>query len=263
MTQTAINNQNHHKPRKISGINAKGGVGKSTILKNLAHKLAIMGYKILFIECDFQRNTSKMLPKQPKYDLTHVIMEQVPIKKTIYPLRENLFILPAARKLDKAANYIVVNGRRAYDVLKQQIDTLTEYDFILFDYPPNWTAVTEAALRASDELLIPVLLEQYSIDGLIELFDKIQEELYDHKLTILGIVPSNVNFSTLLSQEYLDQLKDQFPNQVTPYIRTDKQIPRSQAFRQTIFDFNPRSKAAQDIEQLAIHIITTGGNSHE
>jgi|SRR5579871_648609 len=263
MTQAELTSTNHHKPRKISCLNAKGGLGKSTILTNLAHKLAMLGYKVLFIECDFQRNTSKMLPEQPKYDLTHVITEQVSIKEAVYQLRENFFIVAAARKLDKAANHIVINGRRAYDVLKHQVETLTEYDFILFDYPPNWTAVTEAALRASEELLIPVLLEQYSIDGLVELFDKIQEELYDHKLTILGIVPSNVDFSTVLSQEYLDQLNAEFKDKILPYIRTDKQIPRSQAFRKTIFEFNPRSKAAKDLEQLTEFIIQAGADTYE
>jgi len=266
MTQAELTSTNHKKTkkiRKISCINAKGGVGKSSFLKNAAHKLALLGYQVLFIECDFQRNTSKMLSEPIAYTMNEVITKDIPITQATYKLRDNLYIVPAHPDLDKAAKHIIINAPRSYYSLKRAVDQLTEYDFILFDYSPNWTAVTETALRASDELLIPVLLEQYSIDGLVELFEKIEKELFDHELTILGIIPYNVDFTSKLANHFLPFLKEKFKDKLTNIVRTDQQIPQSQVFRQTIFDFNPRSKAAKDIEQVAEYIINTEGNDHE
>ena len=108
------------KQRKISKFTAKGGVGKSSILENIAAYLALMEYKVLFIECDMQRNVSKILPEPPEYNLNDVIIGRVSIQQAIYQARENFFILPADRNLDKAANHIVVNGRKAYDSLKSE-----------------------------------------------------------------------------------------------------------------------------------------------
>jgi chromosome partitioning protein len=266
MTQAELTSTKHRKTkktRKISCINAKGGVGKSSFLENTAHKLALLGYQVLFIECDFQRNTSKMLTEPIQYTMNEVLTQDISIAQATYKLRDNLFIVPAHPDLDKAAKHIIVNAPKSYYSLKREVDTLTEYDFILFDYSPNWTAVTETALRASDELLIPVLLEQYSIDGLVELFDKIHKELFDHELTILGVIPYNVDFTAKLANHFLPFLQEKFKDKLTNIVRTDQQIPQSQVFRQTIFDFNPHSKAAKDIEQVADYIIHTGGNDHE
>jgi ATPases involved in chromosome partitioning len=250
------------KQRKISKFTAKGGVGKSSILENIAAYLALMEYKVLFIECDMQRNVSKILPEPPEYNLNDVIIGRVSIQQAIYQARENFFILPADRNLDKAANHIVVNGRKAYDSLKRAVNELTEYDFILFDHSPSYSPITEAALRASDEILVPVELEPYAIDGLIEMFEKLQEELYDHELILTGIVPNKVDFSSTMTQQYLDQINEEFKDKVTPYIRIDKQIPRSQAWRKTIFEFNEHSKAAQDIIKVVAHIIKAGENNN-
>lgn len=266
MTQAELTSTNHRKlkkTRKISCINAKGGVGKSSFLKNLAHKLALLGYKVLFIECDFQRNTSKMLAEPIENTMMEVITKDIPIDQATYKLRDNLYIVPAHPDLDKAAKHIIVNAPQSYYSLKREVDKLTQYDFILIDYSPNWTAVTETALRASEELLIPVLLEQYSIDGLVELINKTSKELFDHKLTILGIIPYDVDFTHKLAHHFLPSLQAKWKGYVTNIVRTDQQIPQSQVYRQTIFDFNPRSNAAKDIEQIAEYVISKGENDHE
>lgn len=253
--------QEAKKPRKISTYNMKGGLGKSTLTGNLAHALALLGYKTLFIECDMQRNASSILQERPKHTLTDVLTEKITLPQAIHQARENYFLVQADRNLDEAAHYIVMKGWKAYTHFKRAVQELTTYDFILFDYSPSWSAVTEAALLASDELLVPCELEPYSIDGLIEMFHKLREKLDEHKLEITGITPTKVDFTSTMTHQYLQQLKETFKEKVTPIIRQDKQFPRSQAYRKTIFEFNPKSKAAQDITELA-KFFTNGGNNN-
>jgi cellulose biosynthesis protein BcsQ len=59
----------------ISILNFKGGVGKTSISTNAAHKLAMMGYKVLLIDCDLQHNASNLIPLKERKTttLTHFI----------------------------------------------------------------------------------------------------------------------------------------------------------------------------------------------
>lgn len=263
MTQAELTNQNHKKTRVFSDWTPKGGIGKSSLAVQIAACLAEMGKKVLLIEIDMQRNASKtLLSESPEYNITHIITEKVPITQAIYQARENLFVIAADRDLDQAANHILINGRKAYDVLKRAIDSLTGYNVVIFDHSPNWTTVTNAALRASKEILVPVELEPYAIDGIIEMFEKLQDEMYDHELTITGIIPNKVDFRSPMTQTYLSQVTEEFKKKVTPYIRIDKQIPQSQAYKQTIFEFNSYSKSAKDIRKLVDFIINSGDNDN-
>jgi len=265
MTQaelTSTHQQKTKKTRKIGYFNMKGGQGKSTLSENIAAALAQMGHRVLLIELDMQRNASSIYSGEIKYTLTDVLTERVGLKEAMYQARENFYIIPADTELDTAANYIVSKGRRAYKILARQIEELTDFDFILFDHSPSWSAVSETAHLASEELLVPCELEPYAIDGILSMFKKLEEHLEDHKIQLVGIIPNRVNFSSSMTSQYLQQLKDTFKEKVTPIIRIDKQIPRSQAYRETIFEHNPKSKAAADIQELAFFIISAGDNSH-
>jgi len=248
------------KQRKISVFNMKGGLGKSTIAAYLGHAFALLGYTALLIECDMQKNASSILPEAPPHTLTDVLTERVPLKKAIYQARENFFIVPADRRLNTAANHIVSQGRKAYKSLTKATQELTEYDIILYDHSPSYSAVTETALLASKELLIPCELEPYSVEGLIEMFNKLQEDLDDHELDIAGIVPTLVDLRYAMTHQYLRQLRETFKEKITPVIRTDADIPKAQSFKQTIFEHHPNSKAAQDIKELALYLIGDSAN---
>ena len=209
-----------------------------------------------------QKNSSSIYKGEIQNTLTHVLTERTTLRQAMYEARDKFFIIPADGELDTAANYIVSKGRKAYKILARGVQELTDFHFILFDHSPSWSAVSETAHLASNELLVPCELEPYAIDGLLSMFNKLEENLDEHKLQLIGIIPSKVNFSSSMTSQYLQQLKDTFKEKVTPIIRIDKQIPRSQAYRETIFEHNPKSKAAKDIQELALFILNSGGDTN-
>jgi len=251
--------------KRVSIFNMKGGTGKSTLAVNLAHALALQGQHTLLIDCDLQGNASSILPEQSKPTLTDVLTGQVTLDQAVKFAREGLDVVPADRQLNTAANYIVSKGRKAYTILRRAIQELPQYDVVLFDHSPSYSTVTEAALLASDELLVPCELSPYPIEGLLSLFDKLGEELDDHQLALTGIVPMNVDLRYAMSHQYLTELKNTFNEKITLVIRTDAAIPRAQAHHQTIFEYDPQSKAAQDIQNLATSLFpirsTTSGET--
>lgn len=242
--------------RKISVLNFKGGVGKTSFVINVGHKLALDGYNVLIVDCDLQANASTLLKEQHKPTLLDVIRETAEATEAIQNARENLDILPSDSNLDKAAPYIISSGNDGYYILKNQLDAIAKlgvYDFVLFDHSPSYSAVTESALLASDEMIIPCELGTFSIEGLLQMIDKLTGTLSkrNHAIAVSGLVPFKYNASIAMHATYLKDLGESFENEVMPLVRTDTAVGKSQHFHQSVFEYDPKSKAAQDFTELA------------
>lgn len=237
--------------RTISVLNFKGGVGKTSTATNVAHALARRGVPVLLIDCCLQANTSSLLPEIDGPTLTHVLRGQAPLEATIRQARENLWVVPADMQLDKAGNHIVAEGRRAYYRLRGDVQKLTGFAFVLLDHAPTYSAVSEAGLLASDEMLIPVELATFPVEGLLGMLDKLGDDLVDHTLAITGIVPAKLNRGHKMHRDYLRDLGDTFGAKVLRPIRTDTAVEHAQAYHQTVVEYSPKSKAARDFRIVA------------
>ena len=236
--------------RCISIINFKGGVGKSSLAMNLAHLLTLQGSQVLLVDCDLQANSSSLLAASNPPTLTHFLQGQAQLSAVVRPARKGLYVIPADRDLTLAAAHIHAR-RSAYYVLRDAVWQVRGCDFVLFDHAPGYTPVTEAALLASKELLIPCELEPFAVQGLFHMFSKLDQTLSDHRLTTAGIVPWKVDRRYLMTLKYLSDLKKAFGPLIAPPVRSDSTIPRAQSVAQTIFEYNPRSRAARDLADLA------------
>jgi len=245
--------------RTISILNFKGGVGKSSLTMNLGHALALHGIRVLLIDCDLQGNTSTLLPENQEPTLTQILRGQAPLRTAIKPARDKLDVIPSDIHLHKAAHHIVSEGRRAYYLLRKTLREVQEYDVVLFDHSPNYNAVTEAALLASEEMLIPCELAPFAVEGLLHMFEKLEDTLVDHTLSMRGIVPFKLDRRQRMHTEYLKDLKESFREKLLPPVRTDTTISRAQSFHQTVFEYNPQSKAAEDFRVLASIFSTEKG----
>src|SRR5689334_16772313 len=127
--------------RRISILNFKGGVGKTTLATNLAHALSLQGKRVLLVDCERQRNASSLLPEIKDPTLLQVLLGEAPFPDAIQKARENLYIVPAHRNLNKAANHIVVVGMSGYTSLKKATKNLQGFDFLFFDHAPNPNAI--------------------------------------------------------------------------------------------------------------------------
>jgi chromosome partitioning protein len=237
--------------RKISVLNFKGGVGKTSFVINVGHKLALDGYNVLIVDCDLQANASTLLKEQRKPTLLDVIREAVSAEDAIQNARKNLDLIPSDGNLDRAAPYIISNGNEGYYILKNQMDAIERlqvYDFVLYDHSPSYSAVTESALLASDEMIIPCELGTFSIEGLLQMIDKLTGTLSKrgHPITVSGIVPFKFNASIAIHETYLKDLQAEYEGDILPTVRQDSAIGKAQHFHQSVFEYDPHSKAAAD-----------------
>ena len=178
----------------VSIVNQKGGVGKTTTAVNLATILAVMDKRILLIDLDSQGNSSSGLgirQDQRKVTTYHVLCGLEPIQKAIYQSEiPNLSLITSNTNL--AAIEMELLGKNNYEIILKELLSLIhkEYDYIIIDCPPSLSLLTLNALVASDEVIIPMLCDFYSLEGLSHLLKTIEivEKKLNPKIKIGGIL---------------------------------------------------------------------------
>ncbi len=237
--------------RVISILNFKGGTGKSSLAENLSYALSQLGHHVLVIDADRQGNASStLLARRATPTLTQVIQKEIPLTQALFQARENLYVVPSDSDLDKASSYLNTTPE-AFNTLKDALQELTSIDYILIDHAGAYTPVMQAALLASSEMLVPCELEPYATQGLFSMFDKLKRTLRKHTIRNAGIIPYNVDLRYAMSRQYLKELRETFGDLITAPIRTDATVPRAQSVRKTVFEYDPKSRVAEDFRTLA------------
>ena len=151
----------------------KGGEGRTTTTANLAYNLSEKGYRVLMIDADQQCNLSYLYRrKNSKYSLYDVLSGTckltTAIRRTNY---EDLDILPADSMLEMV--------KCEPDVLSRKLEEVDYmYDYCIIDCHPGYQVSTVNALSASDDMIIPLQANDYSLESLkdvISQVDKVKE----------------------------------------------------------------------------------------
>lgn len=243
--------------RTISILNFKGGTGKSSTAQNLGHALAREGYHILVVDGDRQSNTTiTLLGQRPTASgLADVMTGRCGLADAIYETgRPGLYVVPSDGDLDHVAVYLKEH-HRAYHTIRKSLEGLAgQLDFVLFDQAGAFNPVMDALLIASREMLIPCECEPYAVQGLFDMKAKLDREL-EEGLETAGIIPYNTDMSRKMTGLYMQEMLEQFPNELLDPVRTDTAVPYAQSRQQTIFEYAEslkiRSRAAEDFTRLA------------
>lgn len=203
----------------IAVANQKGGVGKTTVTRELSACCALRGYRTLVIDCDPQGNlTSSWVDSEIyEYTLSHVLIEPDSVagkKSEPLPLREtivetpvnNLDLVPAEIRL---ARFELQPDYLTFRLKNQMADIEDEYDLVFLDCPPQLGKLLTAALYAAEYVIIPCSSDAMGLSGLGDLAYTINQirKNVNNKLEILGAVMNLYKPQRNLSAEARDAVE--------------------------------------------------------
>lgn len=247
--------------RVIAICNAKGGVGKTTTAVNLGAYLALMGRRVLLVDFDPQANASSVLSGIKKFErnIYHGVMGSDELDLLVRPTHMlNYDFIPSSEDLAGALVELVSMPERELRLRNFLNQIRHRYDYILIDLPPSFSLLTVNGLVASDEVLIPVQAEYYSLEGIsqiLEMVDLIRNNLR-HNLQVVGALVTLYDKRQRLSREVSKNLRRHFPHRVF-----EVEIPRcvslaeAPSFSQSVLTYDPYSAGALAYRRLAEEII--------
>lgn len=242
----------------LSIINLKGGVGKTISSANIGYILSeLHNYKVLLMDNDKQGNLSKIFNRH-NYEL-HGVEEIMTnrnvdvfdlIQNTEY---KNLDIISANMKLLAANLEVIKNENIVQETrVRQALKQIEEYyDYCIIDNAPDINISTINALVASDEVIIPVKIDDFGFDGLKELITQINNTKVDlnENLVFRGcFVTSYVNNE--VNRQGKELLKESNYKVFDTHIRRTEKIVESTFAKMPINLYSKRCGAAVDYKRL-------------
>jgi chromosome partitioning protein len=251
--------------RRIAFINEKGGTGKTTLAVNLAAWLALrQKRRVLLCDLDTQGHAAKALGLDVRglsptvFDL--LVDSNVTLSSIVRPSGiPGLDLLPSNKDLADfpgLAGTAPDRARRLYDRLRG----LQDYEFLMIDSPPSMGLTTLNAMVAATEIVIPVALNYFSLDGCAEILETIERvRREEHTELQVSMVVPTLYRRTRMADEILERLRKRFPREIAATtLGYNVVIDEAQSHGRSIWEYAPNSHAAELLEALGYEILARG-----
>jgi chromosome partitioning protein len=206
-------------------INQKGGTGKTTLTINLGAALANLGQRVLMIDLDPQGHLTEGVGLQDLYLQDSPTLFDSLVGKDPPPLSalihehpiEPFSVIPSSYQLMLADQALFMARNREHRLKALFTQLHANFDWVLIDCPPALSNLTDNALNAARQVIVPIQAEATSVRALELLFDQIEsiERGLNITINVLAVVPNLVQDSAM-SKRILADVRSSLPT-VTPF----------------------------------------------
>lgn len=239
-------------PMRIAVLNQKGGTGKTTTTVNLAAGLALSGARVLVLDVDSQGHVGISLGVDGTKTIYHILVENHPVEQCVVHARPNLDIVIGNETLAATDIYLARKNENRETLLRERMMHERNYDYILLDCGPSLSLLNMNALTFADHLIVPVSCDYLSLVGVRQVMRTLKNvnQVLLHPISLLGILPTFYDMRNNISDESIKTLKSHFHDKVLPPIRVNTRLKEAPRHQQTIFEYAPDSRGAQDYEKI-------------
>ena len=149
----------------------------------------------------------------------------------------------------------------ATTVLEMKLRVLEdEYEYVIADFSPSATILSEGGLRYVRELIVPVSTSYLAMIGIRQVIGTLKNvsRVPGHRVCLYLIVPTLYSPRVRQDREVLGILQRHFADRVVEPIRSNVKLTEAPSHHMTIYEYSPRSSAAADYRSLVERVLGDG-----
>lgn len=247
--------------RTIAIINQKGGCGKTTTSINLAACLARLGHKTLLVDIDPQGHCGVGLAV-PEDQIERTIYDTMiepcdgrvaKLSEIVWQIASEFDLAPSNIKLAGFEQVFAGREGREDRLVMALASVAQTYEWCIIDCPPSVGLLTFNALRACDEVIVPVETGYFSLHGLAKMMETL-EVLKErcNKDILIRVLPTLYDTRTKLAREVLSELRSKFRDYLMEStVNFNTKLKEAASFGQPITEYDPGSRGYKDFVNLA------------
>lgn len=228
----------------------KGGVGKTTTALSLAYYEIQQGKRVLLIDLDTQGSLTLALTDNTNDKGALELLQGERLEHCITPIKGNLDLVHASLDLINIKN----TKEDAYR-LKRALKGVKGYDVIIIDTPPTSCELQYNGIMASTGVIVPLLADRFSLRGLDQIIDTVNEFKADNKnVKIEGFILCQYDNRASLSQAMKENLIRSANRQGVRYLGTVRNsiaIKEAITLQADFMEYAPKSNAVKDYTEIA------------
>jgi len=252
--------------RIVAVVNQKGGCGKTTSAINTSAAFAELGKRGLVVDFDPQGHTTIGLG-----------VDANALDKTLY----DVLARPGTRLADIVAptsvagldlapcNVLLASleleliGKPGKELLlARALQTVRDtYELCVIDCPPSLGILTLNALVTSTDIIVPVQMHYYALEGLRRLLDTVRimhQRFHPYAVENIGVLLTFVEERTTFCRQIEQQMRETFGDLIfDTVIHRNIRLAEAPSAGESILTYAPQSKGAADYRSLAAEILRT------
>lgn len=248
----------------ISVSNQKGGVGKTTTTGAVSAAFTKKGFRVLAVDLDPQGNLTFSVRGDSELSASIYDVLKGEVKPQHAIQHVDVCDLIASNILLSSTELEFTDKGREFLLRDALMPLKPHYDYIFIDTPPNLGILTINAFTASDYIIVPVLSDIFSLQGLAQLHESVQhiKTYCNSNLAFAGILLTRFNPRTVLGKEILGTAEMIANSLNIPLfktrIRSSVVVSEAQSAQLSILKYSGSNPAAKDYMNFTEELIGRG-----
>ncbi len=183
MIQPSLTTKCSDGTRTISITSGKGGVGKTTVVCNLAYELARGGGRVLILDGDLgMANVDIMFGQRARRNISHVIEGACTLEEAMIEVAHDIFLIPGGSGVYGMSR---LDSMQKHILLDQVSQLNRRFDYMLVDTAPGIDDNVLYLNSAAQEILVVVTPDPSSLTDAYALIKVLNQRHRENRFSIV------------------------------------------------------------------------------